>query len=159
MKYVDTLVVFREVPNEITLAINVSNCPVKCPDCHSSYLTQDVGDVLDTSSLAELIAKNPGISCVSFMGGDAEPMLVRDYSLWIKQNYPDMKVCWYSGRDIKNAEPVLDALDFVKVGPYIDKYGPLDKETTNQRFYKVDHEEGKPILTDWTRKFQEKSFV
>ena len=27
IKYVDTLVSFSEVPNEITLCINISNCP------------------------------------------------------------------------------------------------------------------------------------
>lgn len=27
MKYVDTKIVFQELPNEITLAINISGCP------------------------------------------------------------------------------------------------------------------------------------
>ena len=25
--------------------------------------------------------------------------------------------------------------DYIKVGPYIEEYGPIDKKTTNQRFY------------------------
>jgi len=153
MKYVDTKVVFREVPDELTLAINISNCPVKCPGCHSSYLAQDIGDILDQDSLFALIDKNPGISCVSFMGGDAEPLTIRDYALKIKAKYPSLKVCWYSGRDLEKAAPVLDAIDFIKVGPYIDEFGPLNSPTTNQHFYKISHE-GKTELIDWTYRFQ-----
>ena len=150
------MVVFREIPDEITLAINISGCPVKCPGCHSSYLVQDIGEVLDRESLGKLIETNPGISCVSFLGGDADPAYVRDLSLWVRQTWPGLKTGWYSGRDLKNAEPVLDAFDFVKVGPFIDEYGPLDWETTNQRFYKIDHTPDGPVLTDWTFKFRKK---
>ena len=42
MKYVDTKIVFQELPNEITLAINISGCPCACIGCHSSYLSQDI---------------------------------------------------------------------------------------------------------------------
>lgn len=150
------MVVFREIPDEVTLAINISGCPVKCPGCHSSYLAQDIGEALDKDSLGALVRKNPGISCVSFMGGDADPAYIRELSLWLKENWPGLKTGWYSGRDIKQAEPVLDALDFVKVGPFIDEYGPLDWETTNQRFYKVDQTPDGPALTDWTYKFRKK---
>lgn len=159
MKYVDTKVVFREVPDEVTLAINISNCPVKCPGCHSSYLAQDIGEILDTEALSSLIKNNPGISCVSFMGGDAEPALVREYALWIKAQYPEMKTCWYSGRNLENARPVLEALDYVKVGPFIDEYGPLDSKTTNQKFYRVEHTPSGADLTDLTYIFQEKRFL
>ena len=153
MKYVDTQVVFREVPDEVTLAINISGCPVKCPGCHSAYLTQDIGTVLDINSLDALVAANPGISCVSFMGGDADPLFVKALADHIHGK--GLKTCWYSGRSLEYAEPVLESLDFVKVGPYIDEFGPLDYSTTNQRFYKVDHPSGQaPVLTDWTSRFK-----
>lgn len=158
MKFVDTKVVFREVPDELTLAINISNCPVKCPGCHSSYLTRDIGEILDKEALSSLIAANPGISCVSFMGGDAEPGLVREYAVWIHQTYPGMKVCWYSGRSLDNARPYLDALDFVKVGPYVDEYGPLSSTTTNQRFYRITHTPEGEELTDMTSWFRPKFY-
>ena len=156
MKYADTMVVFREVPDEITLAINISGCPVKCPGCHSSYLVQDIGEILDENSPSALIDKNPGISCVSFMGGDADPAYIRELSFWVKDTWPGMKTGWYSGRDLAHAQAVLDALDFVKVGPFIDECGPLDWETTNQRFYKVEKSPDGPVLTDWTPRFRKK---
>ena len=49
VKYVNTEVVFEEIPDEITLAINVSNCPNQCPGCHSPYLREDIGEDLYTS--------------------------------------------------------------------------------------------------------------
>ena len=154
MKYVDTKVVFREIPDEIALAINISNCPVRCPGCHSSYLAQDIGEILDENALETLIKENTGITCVSFMGGDAEPMLVGSYSRWIKFRFPGLKTAWYSGRDLSHAEINLDTLDYVKVGPYIDEYGPLNSPTTNQRFYSISHENGENRLCDRTSDFQ-----
>ena len=154
MKYVDTKVVFREVPDEVALAINISNCPVHCPGCHSSYLAQDIGEILDKEALASLIESNPGITCVSFMGGDAEPETVREFAFWVKEKYNGMKTCWYSGRNLDNARKVLDALDYVKVGPFIDEYGPLDSPKTNQRFYRITKVDGSdPVLEDWTSRF------
>lgn len=158
MKYTDHKVVFREVPDEITLAINISGCPVRCPGCHSSYLTQDIGEILDESSLKAMIEVSPGISCVSFMGGDADPLYVKRLSEWVHSNCPGLKTCWYSGRDLKNAADVLGSLDFIKVGPYVDEYGPLDSPTTNQRFYRIDNTSGKPVLEDWTGRFLKKIF-
>lgn len=158
MKYVETMVVFREVPDEVTLAINISNCPVKCPGCHSSYLAQDIGEELDKESLAVLVKKNPGISCVSFMGGDAEPTKVGELAAEVKRLDPSLKTCWYSGRDLEHAKGNLEILDYVKVGPYIDEYGPLDSPTTNQRFYKIEHLPAGPELIDMTGWFKKKIF-
>ena len=73
MKYVDTKVVFSEIPDEITLAINISGCPVKCSGCHSKYLWEDVGEPLNSDSLHHLIENHKGITCVAFMGGDSSP--------------------------------------------------------------------------------------
>lgn len=46
LKYVDARVVFQEIPDEITLAINISNCPCHCKGCHSQYLAEDIGKPL-----------------------------------------------------------------------------------------------------------------
>ena len=154
MKYVDTQVVFREVPDELTLAINITGCPVKCPGCHSSYLAEDIGDILDFDSLKKLIDDNPGITCVSFMGGDADPVKIHEFSDWVHQNYPKLKTSWYSGRNLETGKVNLDTLDYIKVGPYIDECGPLDSDTTNQRFYQIEHTSEGPVLNDWTHKFK-----
>lgn len=73
VKYVDSIISFNEVPHEISLCINISGCPNHCQGCHSSYLSEDVGKVLNKESLETLIKQNEGITCVCLMGGDQAP--------------------------------------------------------------------------------------
>ena len=58
LKYVDTKVTFAEVPNEISLCINITGCKIGCKNCHSSYLAEDIGEELNSLSLKELINNN-----------------------------------------------------------------------------------------------------
>lgn len=149
LKYVDTKVVFQEVPNEITLAINISGCPCNCRGCHSSYLAEDIGKPLNLDNLTKLIKSNKGITCVAFMGGDASPATVDAYAGIIKYRYPNLKVAWYSGRQELSKDIELSNFNFIKLGPYKEEFGPLNSRTTNQRFYKVNGKE----LVDITSKF------
>ena len=149
LKYVDSKVVFAEIPDEITLAINISNCPCHCEGCHSSYLAEDIGEPLDLQHLTNLIDSNKGITCVCIMGGDANPSEVDDIAQDIKEYYPELKVGWYSGRQELSKDIELGNFDYIKLGPYIEEFGPLNSKTTNQRFYKVSDGE----LVDITSKF------
>lgn len=149
LKYVDVKVVFAEIPNEITLAINISGCPCNCKGCHSSYLAEDIGEPLDLQRLTNLIDSNKGITCVGLMGGDANPSEVDDIAQDIKEYYPELKVGWYSGRQELSKDIELSNFDYIKLGPYIEEFGPLNSKTTNQRFYKVNGKE----LIDITSRF------
>lgn len=149
LKYVDSKVVFAEIPDEITLAINISNCPCHCEGCHSSYLAEDIGEPLDLQHLTNLIDSNKGITCVCIMGGDANPSEVDDIAQDIKEYYPELKVGWYSGRQELSKDIELGNFDYIKLGPYIEEFGPLNSRTTNQRFYKVSDGE----FVDITSKF------
>lgn len=140
LKYVDAKVVFAEVPDEVTLAINISNCPCQCKGCHSSYLAQDIGTELTFSELRRLIKHNSGISCIAFMGGDSEPKRIDALASFVTNHY-QLKVAWYSGRQELAKEINLKWFDFLKLGPYIEELGPLNSKTTNQRFYKVVNDE------------------
>ena len=136
LKYVDTMVTFSEVPDEITLAINISNCPCHCKNCHSSYLAEDIGEGLTLDKIYKLIDNNEGITCVCFMGGDSSPKEIDMFARCIKDLY-DIKVAWYSGRQELSKYINLKCFDFIKLGPYIEEFGPLNSKTTNQRFYQV----------------------
>lgn len=154
LKFVDTRVVFQEVPDEITLAINISNCPCNCIGCHSSYLAEDVGEELDKDTIRYLIHSNKGISCICFMGGDSEPRYINYYASWIKEEFPSLRVAWYSGRQELAKEIDINNFDFIKLGPYLEECGPLNCRTTNQRFYKVVHTSmGTSKMYDLTHKF------
>lgn len=137
IKYVDTLIGFAEIPNEISLCINISNCPCHCEGCHSSYLAQDIGEPLDLQHLTNLIDTNKGITCVCIMGGDANPSEVDDIAQDIKEYYPELKVGWYSGRQELSNDIDLFNFDYIKLGPYKEEFGPLNSRTTNQRLYRI----------------------
>lgn len=136
MKYVDTKVVFSELPNEITLAINISGCPCACHGCHSSYLAGDIGVPLTYEELSRLIQANRGITAVSFMGGDANPAEINRLAHWVKTQ-THLLTGWYSGRSQLSSDIELSNFNFIKLGPYIDELGPLNSPTTNQRMYEV----------------------
>jgi len=156
MKYTDTMVTFSEVPDEISLCINISNCPIHCKDCHSKELWGDVGSFFNLEVLVSLIQKNDGITCICFMGGDLCPTEIMFFCQYIKKHFPELKTAWYSGRDnLSDVKHVFKYLDYIKIGPYIEKYGPLNKETTNQRMYKI--ENNGDTLTDITKNFLKKN--
>ena len=67
----------------------------------------------------------------------------------IKQNYPTLKTALYSGENIISSI-VSNYLDYYKIGPYIEEFGPLNKKTTNQKFFKKENNN----WVDITYKFQ-----
>lgn len=137
LKYIEAQVVFREIPDEITLAINITGCPNHCSGCHSKYLWKDVGNPLDLQHLTDLIDSNKGITCVCIMGGDQSPDEVDYIAQDIKEYYPGMKVGWYSGRQELHEDIDPENFDFIKLGPYIEDRGPLNNPNTNQRLYQI----------------------
>ena len=151
MKWVDTLVSFSEIPDEISLCINISNCPCACPGCHSSYLAEDVGEELTIESLHNLVRDNRGISCVCLMGGDRNPEEINQLAASLKDQ---IKVAWYSGRQYLPPEISLHNFDYIKIGPYIEKLGGLTSPDTNQIMYRIDKDGEKISLTDITYKFR-----
>ena len=136
LKYVNYDITFQEIPDEITLCINISNCPCHCIGCHSSYLAEDIGEKLTLDKIYKLIDSNEGITCICFMGGDSSPKEIDMFARCIKDLY-DIKVAWYSGRQELSKYINLKCFDFIKLGPYIEEFGPLNSKTTNQRFYQV----------------------
>ena len=88
LKYVNTGIVFQEIPDEVTLAINISNCPCHCPGCHSKFLWEDVGAPLTTEVLDEFIAKfGSNITCICFMGGDSDTSYLSQLAAYIHAKY------------------------------------------------------------------------
>lgn len=136
LKYVNYDIVFQEIPNETTLAINISNCPCHCKGCHSPYLAKDIGTELTAYSLLELLKKNKGITCVAMMGGDSEPQEVEYFSELVR-NIAGLRYAWYSGRQELPKDIDISKFDYIKLGPYVEELGGLKSPTTNQRFYEV----------------------
>ncbi|MCM1079283.1 MAG: anaerobic ribonucleoside-triphosphate reductase activating protein [Bacteroidales bacterium] len=153
MKFVNESIVFQEIPDEVTLAINISNCPCRCPGCHSKYLWGDIGDVLTHEVLERMIAKYAqAITCVAFMGGDSAINDLNDLAIYLKNIHPNLKIAWYSGKTLIPSSLNKECFDYIKVGPYIEHLGPLNKTTTNQRLYKKNGKKWSDITSRFWQK-------
>lgn len=147
-----TSVVVEELPDMLTLAVEITNCRGKCSGCHSPFLRQDIGEELTEAVIDSLLSDNYGINCFLFLGeGNDQDALIKmaDYI----HSVHNIKVALFSGREDVE-DKVWESFDYVKVGPYIEEYGPLNKDSTNQRLYKVEHKGyGDFIKTDITSRF------
>ena len=131
-------IVCQEIPNEISLAVNISGCPNRCPGCHSPWLWENEGKEMTTDLLSDIIGKySAAITCFCFMGGDADPSEIQRLSLWIRGEYPHLKTAWYSGRETVPDGFDIKCLDYIKLGPYIESLGGLKSPLTNQALYSV----------------------
>ena len=139
LKYVGYDIVFQEIPDETTLAINLSLCPNRCKGCHSPYLWEDRGDELTAEALDRMVSGFVGeVTCVCFMGGDNAPQEVAALARHVRQSWHgQFLTAWYSGKPDFPEGFDRRAFNFVKLGPYIPEKGPLNKPTTNQRLYRI----------------------
>lgn len=148
--YQQTKITFAEVPDEISLCIEIAGCPIHCPGCHSPWLWKDEGQELTIDKVKELVKQNPGITCVCFMGGDQTEVEV--LAKWTRQ--PGIKIAWYTGLTEDRVHIDLRYFDYVKFGPYVAEKGPINKPTTNQRLYRIDYNDmGMVRMEDITSKF------
>ena len=157
MKVASFDIVFQEIPGEVTLALNLSNCPCHCPGCHSPHLAEDIGEVVNEELLNGLLARYGSmITCVAFMGGDADPKEVARWAKFVKDR--GLKTAWYSGRPAFPNTPSNQVIpntpipfDYVKLGPYIEALGGLKSNKTNQRLYKRVGDEWQDITSSFWR--------
>lgn len=139
LKYEGYSLVLQEIPDEITLAINVTGCPYGCPGCHSMYLQEDRGLPL-SENIKRIIGDYYGvITCVCFMGGDHELKELIDIIYEIRMLYPNCKVALYTGNDYP-PDILFDLLDYIKVGHWDCNRGGLNKPETNQKMFKIRRE-------------------
>jgi len=147
LKYYNYDIVFQEIPDEVTLAVNITHCPHRCVGCHSPHLRENIGNVLDERTLDTLLDKyGRQITCVCFMGGDRLPKDVEALAQHLHKN-TKLKVAWYSGNTTLPHN--LKSFDYVKIGGYKAELGGLRSRTTNQRLYRNDN--GKTV--DITSRF------
>ena len=142
LKYINYAIVFQEVPDEISLAINISGCRYRCRGCHSKHLWEYKGNYL-LEDLEDIINSNEFITCVCFMGGDQNMKELEEaISICKKHN---LKTCLYTGNEnIKNFTKIFPWLDWIKIGRYDDtklsdnhiEYG-IKLASMNQHIYPI----------------------
>ena len=151
LRYADYDIVFQEIPDEVTLAINLSNCPNHCKGCHSAYLMEDIGEPLTEESLSTLLGKyGKAITCVCFMGGDASPAEVEQLAAFLhKQTITPVKVGVNTGKGKNQEQCDVTQYKYVNLVPYKYTQLGLKSETTNQRLYHIEN----GIIEDITYRF------
>lgn len=158
VKYCSTAITFAEVPDEVSLSIQITNCQNRCKGCHSPFLRDDFGKDLE-KDLPDLLKRyKEQITCVCFMGEGNDILGLQKCIDLVKEN--NLKTCVYSGEDTGEYTWYLN-LDYWKTGSYMEEYGPLNSKTTNQRMYHIiDTIENNKIYTkfeDITYKFWPKT--
>ena len=139
MKYLYCKEVFSEVPGEITLALSISNCQIKCKGCNQKELWEDIGSILDSSVLKTLLRRHRGITCVLFMGsGNKEYQVLNNLAMEAHKN--GLKVAVYLGEDNIPEELDKSYFDYIKIGHWDTSKGGLDSPTTNQKMYFLEHQ-------------------
>lgn len=139
MKYLYCKEVFSEVPGEITLALSISNCQIKCQGCNQKELWEDIGSILDSSVLKTLLQRHRGITCVLFMGsGNNEYQVLNSLAMEAHKN--GLKVAVYLGEDNIPEELDKSYFDYIKIGHWDASKGGLDSPTTNQKMYFLEHQ-------------------
>lgn len=138
LKYKYIKEVFTEVPGEISLAVSITGCRVRCEGCHSRELWEDKGTPLTIEELQSLLDKHQGITCLCLLGSEHD---INSLIELFQYAHLRIKTAWYCGLDMipKDKTSILKYLDFVKLGHYDQELGGLNSPTTNQRFYKVEH--------------------
>ena len=158
IKYIPALtsVVLEEIPDRVTLAVEISNCRGNCPGCHSPFLKEDIGEELTPAAIDALVADNFGVDCFLFLGEGRDPDALCALAAHVRSL--GLRPAVYSGRtEVDNA--IWTAFDYVKVGPYVEALGPLNRPTTNQRLYRAlrpkEAPEGADVHTFAGRPFQD----
>ena len=151
LKYVPSMtsVVLEEIPDRVSLAVDISNCRGNCVGCHSPFLKQDIGEELTPAVIDALVADNFGVNCFLFLGEGKDPETL--LSLARHARSLGLETALYSGRE-EVEEEYWQVFDYIKLGPYLPECGPLNQPTTNQHLYHII--EGKPV--DITARFWRK---
>lgn len=142
-------IVFQEIPNEVSLAFTLKNCPNMCEGCHSPHLREKTGSPLNRKILWKILKEyRDRVTTILFLGGDGDVddlcELFKDINIFNHVHNANLKVAWYSGVDEIYLRMGL-FLDYYKVGRYDNTKGGLDNPNTNQILYKIEDEKMKDI--------------
>jgi len=137
------VVVFQEVPGEISLGFMIKGCRLGCQGC--SYKSLRDWAVLDLQTYTQILDRYAGqATCVVFMGGD----WLEELPLFLfEAQQRGYKRCLYTGKELAEVNPaIVRELDFIKVGRWQGIL--MGKPEGNQRFLNLRSGQ------DWTSRFK-----
>lgn len=130
------------LPNAITQIIQFDNCINACPECHSKYLWEDGSRDMGLNELLGELDSSEDVPYVTIYGeyvSNPKSVTRSEFvKLLVFLKEHGYKVSVWSGRDnLEDLFPIIRFCDSIKIGRYNSKFGGLDQETTNQKFYQV----------------------
>lgn len=144
-----TSVVLEEIPDRVSLAVDISSCRGNCVGCHSPFLKLDIGEELTPDVIDTLVKDNFGVNCFLFLGEGQDPETLLALAAHVRAL--GLEAALYSGR--QEVEPVFwEAFDYLKLGPYLPDRGPLNNPATNQRLYRIKAGKAEDITSIFWRK-------
>jgi anaerobic ribonucleoside-triphosphate reductase activating protein len=160
-RYTSYEMVFIDVPGKAMIAIYITECPHKCPGCHSPELWKRKGKMLNEAVIDKIYDKyRKGIDGILFMGDSRNRNNILELAKYIRSKYSFYKIGWYSGFESLPfgwGQSRISNFDYIKLGPYKQELGALNSKTTNQKFYKLQkNESGKIEMIDRTHCFRRK---
>lgn len=142
LRYYNKQVVFQEVPNEVSISYSIAGCPLNCKGCSwkNTIANMQSKELTDSVYIGNLKQYQNLASCVLFFGGEWNKQeLIHKLQLAKTMGY---KTCLYTGLTMERVDKdILDCLNYIKVGPYIESLGGLACKTTNQRLINLDTNE------------------
>lgn len=155
LNYLYYQVFTKEIPDELSLGFVMTGCNVHCPDCHSKHVWDINSNGLEKPMTIEvldnIIQQQSWVSCILFFGGEWNAPYLNSLLEYLRKNY-QYKLALYSGHNFEFLKQsiLLQYLDYIKVGPYVETLGGLDYPSTNQRLYTLKDGE---ITQDITNRF------
>lgn len=166
---VSTGITLNEVPDKVAFFIELGSCTQRCKGCHSKELWEEVKEPTSLDVLLkeaeEAIAK--GANAIVLMGGTCNGLHTEELYIILQALSEIAPTCLYSGSDDQKLNRFFAEntnITWIKTGSYKEELGGLSSPTTNQRFYRKEHEEifkkhqywmNKMVLVDCTHLFQE----
>ena len=109
---------FIDVPDEISVAVYLAGCSLRCRDCHNKELWDPKsGDLKTTEDVIKKIDDHPLAKCVVFLGG--EPTDQMDFLIDICKSVKGKQKALYTGREFEVLpKELLNNLNVIICGPY-----------------------------------------
>lgn len=130
--YLNDAISDTKFPDEISLIINIAECPGDCSYCQLSHTHKNEGLIQLTNEVLDSLIKScKNITCVGFIGGDQSPKDIVNFARHIRKEFPTLHIGWYS---CKETFPLYHGVfDYIKLGKYVEENGLINDPSTNQR--------------------------
>ena len=115
--------VFEEFPNEVTVALNISNCIGMCEECSEPWLREDSGRELPDEFIQEILDEHQDSTVFGLMGGDSDHEDVKRIADYVHK-HSNMKVGIYSGLEYLDLD-LVPYIDLYKIGRWIPPKGKV----------------------------------